>query len=316
MKAIVCRTYRPPQLLELDDVEKPAPADDEVLIRVHAASVNPLDRVTRGRPYIIRLMTGLAKPKDVRVGRDVAGTVEAVGRNVKRFRPGDDVFGVCRGAFAEYACGREDKLALKPANVTFDQAAAVPIAAITALQALRDKARLEPGSEILINGAAGGVGTFAVQIAKSLGARVTGVCSSKNAGRVLSIGADEVVDYSKDDFTRSAKRYDVVLDCVGNRSLRACCRVLKRKGIYLLVGATTLRHLLYVLLSSPSVSQKVVVVMASLRGNDLTVLAEMLEARTIVPVIDRRFSLPDAGFALQYLETKHARGKVVVTIDD
>jgi NADPH:quinone reductase-like Zn-dependent oxidoreductase len=316
MKAIVCRRYGPPDVLQLEDVEKPAVSDDEVLIRVHAASVNPIDRITRGRPYIVRAMTGLTKPKDVRVGRDLAGKVEAVGKHVTRFRPGDDVFGVGPGAFAEYACAREERLASKPANVTFEEAAAVPIAGITALQAVRDKGRIGAGCEVLINGAAGGVGTFAVQLAKSFGARVTAVCSSRNVERVLSIGADDVVDYSREDFTRGTRRYDVMLDCVGNRSLSACCRVMQRKGSYVLVGAPSLRHLLYVRLASSFVSQSVTVFMASIKPEDLAFLAGLLEARTIVPVIDRRFSLPQVGEALQYLGTKHARGKVVITVHD
>jgi NADPH:quinone reductase-like Zn-dependent oxidoreductase len=315
MKAIVSRKYGPPDVLKLEDVQKPTAADDEILVRVRAASVNPLDRVYRGRPYLIRAMTGWTKPKDVRVGRDVAGTVEAVGKNVTRFRPGDAVFGVARGAFAEHASAREDMLASKPANVSFEEAAATPIAAITALQALRDKARLEPGREILINGAAGGVGTFAVQIAKSFGARVTAVCSSGNVEMVRSLGADQVVDYSKEDFTRASRQYDVVLDCVGNHSLFACCRVIKRKGLYLAVGAALLRHVLYVLMASPFVSQKIVIFMARMRQDDLGALAELLESKKLVPVIGRRYSLPDTAEALRQLETRHTRGKTVITID-
>jgi NADPH:quinone reductase-like Zn-dependent oxidoreductase len=218
MKAIVYHKYGSPDVLKLEEVDMPTPGDDEVLIKVRAASVNPIDRLIRGQPYILRAVTGLRKPKDTRVGRDLAGQVEAVGRNVTQFQPGDEVFGACLGAFAEYVCARENKLALKPAHLTFEQAAAVPVAAITALQGLRDKGRIQPGQKVLINGAAGGVGTFAVQIAKSFGADVTGVCSTRNVDMVRSIGADQVIDYTQEDFTQSGQRYDLLFDCV--RSLR------------------------------------------------------------------------------------------------
>ncbi len=317
MKAIVCRTYGPPDVLRLEEVEKPAAADDEILIRVRAAAVNPLDKVIRGRPYILRAVTGLRrpKPKYAGVGRDLAGDVEAVGRNVTRFRPGDEVFGVSRHAFAQYACAREDKSASKPATVTFEEAAAVPVAAATALQAVRDRARVEAGQEVLINGAAGGVGTFAVQIAKSFGARVTGVCSTPNVDLVRSIGADRVIDYAEEDFTRAAQQYDVLLDCVGNRSLPACCRVVKRNGIYVAIGTPTLRHVLWVLVASPFVRPKVVIMMASIKQEDLAFLAELLAARKVVPVIDRRYALADAAEALRYAQTGHARGKVVISVE-
>ncbi len=312
MKAIVCRNYGPPDVLTLEDVEPPTIAGNEVLIRVRAASVNPLDRMYRGRPYLIRVMTGWIRPKDVRVGRDVAGTVEAVGKNVTAFHPGDAVFGVARGAFAEYASASEDILVHKPDNVSFEEAAATPIAAITALQALRDKVRLEPGSEILINGAAGGVGTFAVQIAKSFGARVTAVCSSRNVEMVRSLGADDVIDYSKEDFTRASQKYDVLFDCVGNRSLFAYCRAIKRKGLYLVVGMAFLRHLLYVGMAAPFVSQKVGIFMARMKKDDLQALAEMLESKKLVPVISRRFPLSETAEALRQLETRHTRGKMII----
>ena len=314
MKAIVCRHYGTPDVLRLEDVEIPTVADDEVLIRVRAASANPIDKVIGGRPYVIRALTGLRKPKNIFVGRDLSGVVEAIGSNVTHFRPGDEVFGAGRGAFAEYASARETNLARKPPNVTFEEAAAVPIAAITALQGLRDKAALQSGQDILINGAGGGVGTFAVQIAKSLGARVTAVCSTANVDLVRSLGADDVTDYTRDDFTHASRRHDVFFDCVGNRSLTDCCRALHPKGLYVAVGAKTLRHLLWVRLSSPLVSQKVVFVMAKLRNAALVHLAELLESRKIVPVIGRRFSLPEAAEALRYVETGHARGKAVVTI--
>jgi len=314
MKAIVCRHYGSPDVLRLEDVEIPTIADDEVLIRVRAASANPIDKAIRGRPYVIRAFTGLRKPKNIFVGRDLSGVVESIGRNVTRFRAGDEVFGVARGAFAQYATAREINLVRKPPNVTFEEAAAVPIAAITALQGLRDKAALQAGQDILINGAGGGVGTFAVQIAKSLGARVTAVCSTANMDLVRALGAADVIDYTRDDFTRTPRRHDVFFDCVGNRSLTACCRALQPKGIYVAVGTKTLRHLLWVRLSSPLVSQKVVFVMAKLRNTDLVHLADLLESHKIVPVIGRRFSLAEAPEALRYVETGHARGKAVVTI--
>src|SRR5499433_211056 len=218
MKAIVVSKYGPPDVLKCEEVEKPTAGDDQVLIKVRAASVNPLDRMMRGKPYLIRLMTGLRRPKDTRLGRDVAGQVEAVGRNVTRFKPGDAVFGACRGALAEYACASESKLATKPDKVTFEQAASVPVAGLTALQGLRDKGQIQPGQKVLINGAAGGVGTFAVQIAKSFGAEVTGVCSTRNLELVRSIGADEVIDYTREDFTSNGQHYDVIYDLVSNHS--------------------------------------------------------------------------------------------------
>src|SRR5436305_3646774 len=239
MKAIVYHTYGSPDVLKLEEVEKPTPKDNEVLVKVHAASVNAGDwaHLLRGKPFLMRLMGfGLLKPKHQILGTDIAGRVEAVGRNVKQFQPGDEVFGSIRGGFAEYVCAREDSLVLKPANISFEQAASVPIAAVTALQGLRDKGRIQPGQKVLINGAAGGVGTFAVQIAKSFGAEVTGVCSTRNVDRVRSIGADQVIDYTQEDFTKTGQRYDIILDAVGNHSLLACRRALNPKGIYVAVG--------------------------------------------------------------------------------
>ena len=241
MKAAVYRRYGSPDVVRIEDVGKPVPKDNEVLIEVRAASVNPLDWHTmRGTPYFIRMMTGLRRPKIARLGVDVAGQVEAVGSNVTRFKPGDPVFGACSGAFAEYVCTRESALAAKPDNVTFEQAAAVPVAALTALQSLRDKGKIQPGQKVLINGAAGGVGTFAVQIARSFGADVTGVCSTRNVDMVRSIGADRAVDYTQEDFTRSGQRYDLILDLVGNHSLLACRRALNPKGTYVAAGGSTL----------------------------------------------------------------------------
>ena len=237
MKAIVYHNYGSAEVLKLEEIEKPAPGEKEVLISVRAAAVNPLDwHYIRGTPGFIRLIIGLGKPKSPRLGVDVAGHVQAVGAQANQFKPGDEVYGTCRGAFAEYACAPESTLALKPASVTFEQAAAVPIAALTALQSLRDKAGIQAGQKLLINGAAGGVGTFAVQMAKWLGAEVTGVCSARNAELVRSLGADRAIDYTREDFTRGAQRYDAILECVGNHSFSACRRVLNPKGIYVGVG--------------------------------------------------------------------------------
>ncbi len=237
MKAAVYHTYGPPDVVHIEDVEKPVPKDNEVLLKVHAASVNPADwHFMRGAPYFLRLAAGLRKPKITRLGIDVAGLVEAVGRNVVQFKPGDAVFGVCRGAFADYACTPESKLVMKPDNVTFEQAASVPLAALTALQGLRDRGHIQPGHKVLINGAAGGVGTFAVQIAKSFGAEVTGVCSTRNVDMVRSLGADHVIDYTQRDFAKNGQRYDLILDSVGNHSLLACSGLLNPKGIYVVNG--------------------------------------------------------------------------------
>lgn len=315
MKAIVCRRYGPPESLTVEEIETPTAGDDELLIRVRAASVNPIDKVVRGRPLIIRAVTGLAKPKYIGVGHDLAGEVVAVGKNVTRFKPGDEVFGAGRGSLAEVARAAEGRVARKPANVTFEEAAAVPIAGITALQALRDKAGVQAGQEVLINGAGGGVGSFAVQIAKSFGARVTAVCSSRNVETVKALGADRVIDYAKEDFTRAGANYDVVVDCVGNHSLKACCRAIRPKGMYLAVGTPTLRHLLAVKLASPFVSQKVVLMMAAMRAADLEILAHLLESKTVVPLIGQRFPLRGAGEALRQIEAGHTRGKLVIAID-
>ncbi len=227
MKAIVYHNYGSPDVLRCEEIEKPTAGDDEVLIKVRAASLNPADwHFMTGMPYLIRMQAGLRRPKDPRLGIDVAGEVEAAGRNVTRFKPGDEVFGSCRGAFAEYACTSQSRLAMKPDNITFEQAASVPVAALTALQGLRDKGQIQPGQRILVNGAAGGVGTFAVQIGKWYGAEVTGVCSTRNVEMVRAIGADHVIDYTREDFTKSGQRYDIFLDCIGNHSLSACRRVL------------------------------------------------------------------------------------------
>jgi NADPH:quinone reductase-like Zn-dependent oxidoreductase len=320
MKAVTYHRYGSPDVLEYGEMEKPSPGDGEVLIKIYAASLNPYDwHFLRGTPYVMRLAMGLRKPKTTRLGVDVAGQVEAVGRDVTEFKPGDEVFGSCRGSCAEYACASASALASKPKNVTFEQAASVPVAALTALQALRDRGRIQAGQKVLIHGAAGGVGTFAVQIAKSFGAEVTGVCSTRNVDMVRSIGADHVIDYTQEDFTRSGRRYDLILDCVGNHSLSACRRALNPKGTFLLVGGqagrwiSPLGRLIKALLMSPFVSQNLVPCMTKSSQEDLNILRELLEAGTITPVIDRRYSLSEVPQAIRYLEQEHARGKVVIT---
>ena len=322
MKAAVYSRYGSPDVLQIKDVEKPVPNDDEVLIEVRAASVNPMDwHFMRGTPYIARIATGLRKPRDTRLGVDVAGQVEAVGSNVIEFKPGDEVFGSCSGAFAEYACTSESALVTKPNNMTFEQAASVNVAALTALQGLRDKGQIQPGQKVLINGAAGGVGTFAVQIAKSFGANVTGVCSTRNVDMVRSIGADQVIDYTQEDFTKSAQRYDLIFDCVGNHSLSACRRVLNPKGIYIMVGGPNgrwidpLPRLIKALLLSRFVSQKLAPFLAKQSKEDLTIMRQLMERGKVTPVIDRRYSLSEIPEAIHYLEEGHARGKVVITLE-
>ncbi len=326
MKAIVSRCYGPPDVLKLEDIEKPSPADDEVLVKVHAAAANPLDyHRMRGKPYIMRMMgSGLGAPESTRVGVDFAGTVEAVGKNVKRFKPGDEVFGGRTGAFAEYVTIREDRgVVLKPVNVTFEQAGSVAIAAITALQALRDKGRIQPGQKVLINGASGGVGTFAVQLAKSFGAEVTGVCSTRNVEMVRSIGADYVIDYKKEDFTRSDKRYDLIVDNVGNHPLLAYKRILDPDGIFVIVGGPKhnqwigpLTSPVKAMLLSPFVSQEFVKFFADLNKEDLTFIGDLMQAGKVTPVIDRTYKLSEVPEAIGYLEQGHARGKVVITVEE
>jgi len=326
MKAIVYRCYGPPDVLKLEDIEKPTAADNEVLVKVHAAAVNPLDwHYMRGKPYLMRMEAGLGTPKNSRLGVDFAGTVEAVGRNVKRFKPGDEVFGGKYGAFAEYVSVAEDRaLVLKPANLTFEQAASVGVAAITALQALRDQGKIQPGQKVLINGASGGVGTFAVQIAKSFGAEVTGVCSTRNVDMVRSIGADQVIDYTKEDFTERAQRYDVILDNVGNRSLLDIRRVLNPEGKYVLIGGGgpdagpwigPFIGPIKALVLSKFVSQDMGMFLADLNQEDLTVLSDLMQAGKVTPVIDRRYKLSEIAEAIRYLEEGHARGKVVINLE-
>ena len=323
MKAIVYRCYGSADVLGFEDVEKPTPADDEVLVKVVAASVNPLDwHYMRGSPYIMRLGTGLGAPKNTSLGVDFAGTIEAVGKNVKRFKPGDEVFGGRSGAFAEYVAVPEDRaLVLKPANMTFEQSASVPIAGITALQALRDKGKIAPGKKVLINGASGGVGTFAVQIAKSFGAEVTGVCSTRNVEMVRSIGADHVIDYTQEDYTRSGQRYDLIIDNVGNHSLSANRRVLNSDGIFVIVGGPKgnwlkpLMNPIKALVFSPFVGQEFVMILAKLRKDDLAILSDLMQAGKVTPVIDRRYRLSEVPAAIRYSEEGHARGKIVIDLE-
>lgn len=320
MKAIVYRKYGAPDVLNCEVIEKPTVGDDEVLIKVRAASINPLDwRLMRGRPYFLRITMGLRKPAEPRVGRDVAGEVEAVGRNIRLFKPGDEVFGACIGALAEYACASEAKLAIKPNSLSFDEAASVPIAALTALQGLRDMGQIQPGQKVLINGAAGGVGTFAVQIAKAFGAHVTGVCGTGNVDMVRAIGADRVIDYTQEDFAEGTERYDLILDNVGNHSLSACRRVLNPKGKLVMVGAKDIGVLLLRALQarvlSRFVSQKLGFLVARLTKEDLTIIGELIEAGKVRPVIDRRYRLSEVPQAIRYLEEGHARGKIVITMD-
>ena len=318
MKAIVYHRYGSPDVVECAEIEKPSPGDDEVLIRVRAASVNPLDwHLLRGDPFLVRLMAGLRKPKVAGLGVDMAGVVEAVGKNVTQFEPGDEVFGSCRGAFAEYACASPSALAVKPAGVTFEQAAAMPVAACTALQTLRNKGRLRAGQKVLINGAGGGVGTFAVQIAKLLGAEVTGVCSTHNVEMVRSIGADHVIDYTRDDFTQSAQRYDLIVDCAGNHSLSALRRVLSPNGMYVMVGGSTrgwLRRLVAALVRSLFSSRKLTMVMAKKSKDDLAFLGELMTSGKLESVIGRRYPLTEAAEAIRYLGQGHAGGKVIIEV--
>jgi NADPH:quinone reductase-like Zn-dependent oxidoreductase len=322
MKAIVYHEYGGPEVLRLEEVEKPEPGDGEVLVRVRAAAANPIDSHRMAGALPIRPMTGLRRPKRGRPGVDLAGEVEQNGSGATRFRPGDAVFGAAPGAFAEYACVAESRLAAMPAGLGFVEASAIPVAGVTALQRLRDRARLQPGERLLVNGAAGGVGSFAVQIAAALGAEVTGVCSTRNVDVVRSIGARTVIDYTRDDFTRGEARYDVVLDCVGNRSGAECRRVMTRGGRLLPIGAKQgghwaglLLHLGGLVAAAPFVPQKTVFFVAKIEAGDLAAIARMIERGEVAPLIDRTFPLARAADAMAYLRQGHARGKVVVTMD-
>jgi len=323
MKAMVSRCYGSPDVLALEDIAKPAPADDEVLVKVVAASVNPLDwHYMRGSPYLMRLGTGLGAPTDASMGVDFAGTVAAVGSDVTRFKVGDEVFGGRSGAFAEYVTVREDRaIALKPANMTFQQAAAVPIAGITALQALRDNGKLQPGQKVLINGASGGVGTFAVQIARSFGAEVTGVCSTRNLEMVRSIGADHVIDYTVENYTESGIEYDLIIDMVGNHSLLANRRALTPDGIFVIVGGpkgdwiAPLMNPIKALVLSPFVGQEFGMMLAKMSQDDLSILGDLMQDGKVTPVIDRSYRLSEVADAIRYSEEGHARGKIIVTLE-
>jgi NADPH:quinone reductase-like Zn-dependent oxidoreductase len=321
MQAIVHSRYGPPDALELKDIDKPVVTDDAVLVRVHAAAVGKGDWLTvRGLPYVARLRYGLPKPKHPVPGFDVAGRVEAVGSNVTRPQPGDEVFGWCDGAFAEYASVPQSQLAPKPTNLTFEQAAAVPISGFAALQALRDTGGVQPGQTVVIIGASGGVGNFAVQLAKAFGAEVTGVCSTKSADLVRSIGADHVIDYTQQDFTRTGQRYDLILEMAGNRALADLRRALTAKGTLVLVGGSggrwfmgTGRTLRAVALS-PFVGQRLRSFFSKPRGADLVVLKELIEAGKITPVMDRTFPLNAAPEAIRYVGERSTQGKTVITV--
>lgn len=321
VRAIEYAKYGPPDVLQLKEVERPAPNDVRgVLVKIHAASANPADYHPMRGHFIIRVIgrTGLRRPKDPRFGTDVAGRVEAVANNVTQFRPGDEVFGVCPGSFAEYACVREDRLALKPANSSFEEAAAVPVAGVTALQALRDKGHIQPGQKVLVNGAGGGVGTFAVQIAKSYGAEVTAVTSTRNLDMVRSIRADYVLDYTKEDFTRNGQRYDLICDIAANHSVSDYERALNPNGTCVIVGFRDkiIRRLLYFAVRGrlSGGGKKIVFFIANVNPKDLVFLKELIEAGNVVPVIDRRYPLSEAAEAIRYLEEGQARGKVVITV--
>lgn len=317
MKTIEFTKYGSPDVLQLKEVEKSTPTENEVLVKVYAASVNAADwHIMRATPFLARLENGLQKPKNTKLGSDIAGIVEAVGRNVTQFHVGDEVFGSLPlnelGGFAEYVCADEDELALKPAGLTFEQAAAVPLAAFTALQGLRDKGQIQPGQRVLVNGASGGVGSFAVQIAKSFGTEVTGVCSTRHLDMVRSIGADYVIDYTKEDFTQTSQGYDLIFDAVGNRSVSDYKRALNPNGICSIAGFTAISKMFqFMLLGGKQVGS-----MGTAKGNkkDLLFIKDLLEAGKIVPVIDRCYPLSEVADAVRYLETGHAQGKVVITV--
>jgi NADPH:quinone reductase-like Zn-dependent oxidoreductase len=326
VKAIVRDSYGSPNVLELTDIDKLEPGDDEVLLRVHAASVNPADwHILRGAPYIARMQFGLGKPKDRVLGCDVAGHIEAVGKNVTMLQPADEVFGSPFmdgfGAFAEWVCVSEDLLALKPATLTFEQAAAVPLAASTALQCLRDQGRIEPGHKVLIIGVSGGVGTFAVQIAKSFDAEVSGVCSTRNVEMVRSLGAEHVIDYTQDDFTHSGQKYDLILQLAGTLSPSECKSVLTSNGTLVISSGESegrwigpLDHVIKALVLSAFVSQKMASFTVKPNKEDLQLLKQFIEDGTLTPVIDRTYPLAQVPEAIRYLEEGHAQGKVVITV--
>ncbi len=324
MLAVVFHEYGSPDVLKLESTDKLLPNETQVLIRVRAAAANALDwHVTRGSPYVMRLGGGLKAPHDPRMGVDVAGVVEAVGSQVTRFKPGDEVYGVAPGAFAEYALASEKRLVKKPASFSFEQAAAIPVAAMTALQGLRDSGKVQPGQKVLINGASGGVGTFAVQIAKALGAEVTAVCSTRNVELVRSLGADHVIDYKLEDFTHGAERYDVILDVVGIHSLYAMRGVLKPTGILVLIGGGgpdagnwvgAIARPIKAFFMSPFLEQEVTFLLADVNPDDLQVMNTLIEAGKVTPVIDRTYPLSETPEAMRYMETGRARAKVIITV--
>ncbi len=323
MKAVTYRCYGSPDVLEFTDVEKPTPADDEVLVKVHAAAVNPLDwHFLRGTPYLLRLASGLGAPEQAILGVDFAGTVESVGKNVKQFKPGDEVFGAASEVYAEYVTVREGtSLTLKPTNMSFEQSAAVPIAGVTALQALRDDGKLESGQKVLINGASGGVGTFAIQIAKTFGAEVTAVCSTRNLGLVRSLGADHVFDYKKDNYTQSGEKYDLIVDMVSNHSLTANRSVLKPGGKYVIVGGPTGNWIQFMvnpvkaMIFSAFVDEEFGMMMAEVSDDNLSTLSDLMRSGQVTPVIDRRYPLSELADAIRYSEEGHARGKIIIYMD-
>jgi len=323
MKAIIYTKYGPPDVLQLKEIEKPTPKDNEILIKVHAASVNAADwHLLRAKPFLVRLMgMGLLKPKNKILGADIAGRVEVVGKNVKQFQPGDEVFGDIfdcgLGGYAEYVCASEDALVLKPESVTFEEAAAVPLAALTALHALRDKGHIQPGQKVLINGASGGVGTFAIQLAKYFGAKVTTVCSTRNLDMVRKLGADHVIDYTKEDFTKNGERYDLILAANGFHPIFDYKRALRPKGVYVMSGGSG-TQMFQAMLLGPFISMTGSKIMRSVSSKpnkkDLVFMKELLEAGKVVPVIDRHYPLSEVAEAIRYLEEGHAKGKVIITM--
>jgi NADPH:quinone reductase-like Zn-dependent oxidoreductase len=323
MKAIVYRQYGSPDVLKLEEVAKPTPAHNELLIKVRAASINPLDwHRLRGTPYVVRVLVGIGRPKFTRLGVDFSGTVESVGADIRLFKVGDEIFGTADGTLAAYATSTEVGLAMKPANVTFQQAASVPIAGLTALQGLRDAGRIRPGWKVLINGASGGVGTFAVQIAKAFGTEVTGVCSTRNVQMVRSIGADHVIDYTAEDYTKGTVRYDLIFDTVGNHSLLDERHVLTPHGTIAIVGAPSndpwlgLLGFLKGYFVSPFVSQRIVNFLTDAnKTDDLNTLRDLMQSGKVTPVIDRQYSLSEAPAAIRYLETGHAHGKLIINLE-
>src|SRR5438128_4635653 len=326
MKAIRYCEYGSPDVVKLENVEKPVPNDNQVLIKVRAASLNALDAYLIRDSWLGRLMFGLRKPRDTRLGRDVAGQVEAIGKSVTQFKPGDEVFGLCRGTLAEYAVAFERALVIKPASVSFEQAASLPIAGLTAIQGLRE-GKIQPGQKVLVNGATGGVGTFAVQVAKSFGTEVTAVCSTRNVDLVRSIGADHVIDYTKEDFTKSGQRYDVIFDNVCNHSFFERRRVLTPKGICVLAGmggagvkgSEAIGRIASNLFTARGLSaftdQKFAQYITKMNKEDLIMLADLIQEGKLRPVIERTYKLNNAPEALRYLAEGHARGKIVITTE-